>query len=87
MRFVLRLLVVAVAGGAAGSALRQWRTADAGEPADIVVATTTTPIVAGFVAGFLAPSKLRTVAGLIVSGVVALTVDQDPIDEWAASSA
>lgn len=81
MRLILRLLVVAVVGGAAGSALRQYRAADAGEPAEIVLATTTTPIVAGFLAGLLSPKRLRTLVGLAVSGAVAAAIDEDPIDQ------
>ena len=81
MRAFLRLLVLAVVGGLAGSAIRQMvdqkRT---GETAEIVVAASTTPIVAGTLAGLLAPRKWRVLVVLLVSSNVAANLKDDPLD-------
>ena len=51
-----------------------------GESKEITVATSTTPILAGTVAGLLAPKKWRVPAALVVSLNAGANLTSDPMD-------
>ena len=72
---------MAVIGGAVGSAMRQMADQKrTGESAEIVVAASTTPIVAGTLAGLLTPRKWRVLVVLLVSANLAANLKDDPLD-------
>ncbi len=83
MRTLIRLLVTAVVGGVAGSVIRHAiDQKDSGKTDDLVIATTTTPILAGTVAGLLAPKRWRVLVALGVSATVAANLRTEPVDAF-----
>lgn len=83
MRLLIRLLVTAVLGGVAGSVIRHAiDEKNNAEPDDLVIATTTTPILAGTVAGLLAPKRWRMLVALLVSANVAANLKTEPVDAF-----
>lgn len=83
MRTLIRLLVTAVLGGVAGSVIRHViDQKDNDNPDDLVITTTTTPILAGTVAGLVAPRKWRVFVALVVSANVAANLRTEPVDAF-----
>ena len=83
MRTLIRLLVTAVLGGVAGSVIRHVVDQKDNETTeDLVIATTTTPILAGTVAGLLAPKRWRVLVALVVSANVAANLKTEPVDAF-----
>jgi hypothetical protein len=83
MRLLIRLLATAVLGGVAGSVIRHAiDERNNAEPEDLVIATTTTPILAGTVAGLLAPKRWRLLVALLVSANVAANLKTEPVDAF-----
>lgn len=83
MRLLIRLLVTAVLGGVAGSVIRHAiDEKNNDEPKDLVIATTTTPILAGTVAGLLAPKRWRLLVALLVSANIAANLKTEPVDAF-----
>ncbi len=84
MRTLIRLLVTAVLGGVAGSVIRHVIDQRDNEEAagELVIATTTTPILAGTVAGLVAPKRWRVLVALLVSANVAANLKTEPVDAF-----
>lgn len=83
MRTLIRLLVTAVLGGVAGSVIRHViDQRDNAEPDELVIATTTTPILAGTVAGLLAPKRWKVFVAFVVSANTAANLKTEPVDAF-----
>lgn len=80
MRTFLRILVAAVLGGSASGVAQQYLAQrQSGAPDELVVATTTSPILAGTIAGLLAPRQYKMLAAFGVAAIVGLAPN-DPVD-------
>ncbi len=81
MRTLIQVLVAAVLGGVAGSVIRHIvDQQDKEEAGELVIATTTTPILAGTLAGLVAPRRGKVAVALIVSANVAANLKTEPVN-------
>jgi len=55
---------------------------DNGEAGELVIATTTTPILAGTLAGLIAPKRAKVAVALIVSANVAANLKTEPVNAF-----
>jgi methylthioribose-1-phosphate isomerase len=81
MRTLIQVLVAAVLGGVAGSVIRHVvDQKDKEATGELVIATTTTPILAGTLAGLVAPKRGKVAVALIVSANVAANLKTEPVN-------
>ena len=83
MRTLIQILVAAVLGGVAGSVIRHFvDQKDKEEAGELVIATTATPILAGTLAGLVAPKRGKVAVALVVSANVAANLKTEPVNAF-----